>query len=470
MLFNNPVYILFLFFVYLVYWGLSRQWQNRFLLLASYFFYSCWNIKLLPLIFFCSLSAYFVANQLLVFTKEKHRNFILALGLILNFISLMIFKYYDFFVTSFVEFCSFLGFHANYHLLNFILPVGISFYTFQSASYIVDVYRGKIEPCTSVIDFLLYISFFPQLVAGPIERASTMLPQISKVREFNLRNARYGIALICYGIFKKILIADNLAVYVDRWYGDVGSTSGFFLMIGTLFFSFQIYCDFSGYSDVAIGSGRLLGFHLSRNFNFPYFSPNPSEFWRRWHITLMTWLRDYIYIPLGGNRYGPYVAWANMLAVFFISGLWHGARWNFIFWGVLNGVILICYLVLKQKKFRENKEKCRLAFISAVFCTYVLICLSWIFFRVETISDGFIVLTKLFTDFSPDLRSLQMLVKPLTLLFGFVGLELIIYRLGEFKLESILVGFRLYFVCVMIICITILFGLFQHVPFIYFQF
>jgi len=398
MLFNSFVFALFLPLTFACYWLLQRyslKIQNTFVLLASYVFYGWWDWRFLALIVVSSLVDYLASLRLDSTRRIRSRKIILGISVAVNLGLLGFFKYYDFFVDSFAGAIQLLGFDAHIHALRVILPVGISFYTFQKMSYTIDVYRRLVVPTRDVIAFFAYISFFPQLVAGPIERANHLLPQFLKKRSFQTEHAKDGIRQILWGLFKKVVIADSLAPIVEQIYSNYGEYSGLTLFLGTLYFAFQIYCDFSGYSDIAVGTARLFGFNLMQNFACPYFSRNIGEFWRRWHISLSTWFRDYVYIPLGGSRTlskGRHIA--NLLVTFTASGFWHGANWTFVAWGFLNGVYYIPLIlggrnrpstavVAENHFFPSLRETAQMTF------TFALTLFAWIFFRAESIAHAF---------------------------------------------------------------------------------
>lgn len=390
MLFNSFDFAVFMPIVFLLYWFVfNRQSifiRNLFLLTASYTFYSFWDWRFTFLLFFSSIMDYLLGRQIQKTSKNSKRKLWLICSLVINFGILGFFKYYNFFVESFVDVFTLFGRPFNYEPLKIILPVGVSFYTFQSLSYIIDIYKRKIEPINRPVSFLAYVSFFPQLVAGPIERASHLIPQFLEKKEFNYQNMRTGLMLIAFGLFKKIVIADRLAVFVNGAYADIQSASGLSLIIAVLFFAFQLYLDFSAYSDIAIGAARLLGFNLMTNFRRPYLSGSFSEFWQRWHISLSTWFRDYVYFPLGGNRKGAFRTMINIMIVFLLSGLWHGASWNFVIWGAINGLFLIVFdRVFKLEQPGKIKHLLAPWFVSIFWAV------SLIFFRAQTFSDAIAV-------------------------------------------------------------------------------
>lgn len=393
MLFNTLTYLWFICIVFFTYWiilGKNFRLQNLFLFVASYCFYGWWDPRFLILIFFSSSIDFFLGRAIFRQEVQAKRKFLLGTCIFLNLGILGFFKYYNFFIDSFSNILGEVGFNVHPSTLKIILPVGVSFYTFQSLSYSIDVFRKKIQPTNDFISFMTFVSFFPQLVAGPIERASHLLPQFLVTRRFESGQIISGLRFILYGLFKKMVIADRLAYFVDHVYSSPSQHGGIELIAATFLFGFQIYCDFSGYSDIAIGSARLLGFDLMQNFKFPYFSKNFQDFWRRWHISLSTWFRDYVYIPLGGSRV-PARKWAlNILVTFTISGLWHGAAATFIIWGFLHGLYLVAEKLINEwtKPAKANKW---IGFLT----TFILINLTWIFFRSGTFSQSMEIIRQL---------------------------------------------------------------------------
>lgn len=396
MLFNSFDFAVFLPLVYLLYWLFFQnnlKLRNLFLLAASYTFYGFWDWRFLSLILISSLMDYVLALKIhqLADEQQKKRKSLMVLSLVLNLGFLGFFKYYNFFVESFVSSFALFGKEFSYSPLNIILPVGISFYTFQSLSYTLDVYYKKMEPTHKLINFLAFVSFFPQLVAGPIERAKKLLPQFDEIKEFDYQAARSGMLLIVFGLFKKVVIADRLAVFINQSYGSIDEAKGIAMLMGVFFFAFQLYLDFSAYSDIAIGTARLFGFKLTTNFRRPYLSLSFSGFWKRWHITLSSWFQDYIYIPMGGNRRGYNRKVVNLMVVFFLSGLWHGASWNFVIWGLLNGLFLVGLdPLLKLEKPGGTLKKTASALL--VFAGWMI---SLVFFRAPTFADAMLVFSNL---------------------------------------------------------------------------
>ncbi len=387
MLFNSFSFGIFLIATFLLYWLIFNRnvkLRNIFLLAASYFFYGFWNWKLLILIVIVSVTDFLFGALIHREEKQSIRKTYLTLSLIVNLGILGFFKYCNFFIESFYSLMHVFGIASSFHpILDIVLPVGISFYTFQGLSYVLDIYHRKFEPTKDIVAFSAFISFFPQLVAGPIERARNLLPQFSRLHKFDYDGTRRGLFLIAVGLFKKIVIADRLAVYVDAVYGDIANVHGLPALMAVLFFTFQLYLDFSAYSQIAIGTARLFGFKLSTNFNKPYLATSFKDFWARWHITLTSWFRDYLYFPLGGNRKGKWRTYLNVIIVFVISGLWHGASWNFVIWGFINGIFLTVF----DKTFHLNPRNVFGKIGSCLFVS-VLWGLSLVFFRSGTFSDA----------------------------------------------------------------------------------
>lgn len=397
MLFNSIDFVIFLPVVFFLYWLVANKnlrFQNFLIVIASYTFYGWWDWRFLSLIAFSTLVDYLVGRRLSTETRQTRRKTLLWLSIIVNLGLLGFFKYYNFFLENFISAFSFFGTKINANSLNIILPVGISFYTFQTLSYTIDVYKRKLEPTKDLIAFAAFVSFFPQLVAGPIERATNLLPQFYYRRTFDYTKAVDGMRQILWGLFKKIVIADNCAEYANLIFNNSDNYSGLTLVLGALFFAFQIYGDFSGYSDIAIGTSRLFGFNLMRNFAFPYFSRDIAEFWRRWHISLSTWFRDYLYIPLGGSRGNSLLKIRNTFIIFIVSGFWHGANWTFIVWGVLNAVYFLPLLLTKKNRnhidiVAKGKLLPSLKEFLLMLTTFGLTLIAWIFFRADNIEHAF---------------------------------------------------------------------------------
>ena len=353
MLFNSIDFAIFLPIVFVLYWFVVNKrlkLQNLLIVVASYVFYGWWDWRFLSLILFSTLVDYTVGLQLSKQDNQSKRKLLLLTSILVNVGFLGFFKYYNFFLDNFISAFSFFGADIKPNSLNIILPVGISFYTFQTLSYTIDVFKRKMEPTKDFIAFAAFVSFFPQLVAGPIERATNLLPQFYRKRNFEYSTAVNGMRQILWGLFKKIVIADNCAIYANDIFSNYGDYSGSTLLLGAIFFAFQIYGDFSGYSDIAIGTARLFGFDLMRNFAYPYFSRDIAEFWRRWHISLSSWFKDYVYIPLGGSRGGTWMKVRNTFIIFVVSGFWHGANWTFIIWGALNAIYFLPLMLMNKNR------------------------------------------------------------------------------------------------------------------------
>jgi D-alanyl-lipoteichoic acid acyltransferase DltB (MBOAT superfamily) len=410
MLFNSIEFLLFLPTVFILYWFVfnkNLKIQNLLILLSSYVFYGWWDYRFLSLIFLSTIVDYFIGLHIPKQDSEKKQKLLLLCSVLFNLSILGFFKYYNFFVDSWIDFFSSVGYEIkSVWTLNIILPVGISFYTFQTMSYTIDIYRKKLEPTKDVISFASFVSFFPQLVAGPIERASNLLPQILKKRQFNYNQAIQGLRLIIWGMFKKVVIADSLAPIVDNIFSNYQDLGGGVLWLGAIYFAFQIYCDFSGYSDIAIGTSKLFGFEIMSNFKFPYLSRNIGEFWRRWHISLSSWFRDYLYIPLGGSKEGRWKSLRNIFIIFLVSGLWHGANWTFIFWGLFHSILFIPSFIFKTNRKYTNSIIAENTFLptikefSQIGVTFLLVTIGWVFFRSQTIVDSFSYLNQMLFEFN----------------------------------------------------------------------
>lgn len=466
MLFNTTGFLFFLIAVFAIYWILHRQhkFQNGFLLVASYYFYSCWDWRFLLLIVVSSATDFLVGLRLGKTEELSLRRLWLTLSVVVNLGLLGFFKYFNFFIESFQLFLNSIGFHTSEISLSVILPVGISFYTFRTLSYTIDVYRKKIEPNTNWIEFFTFVSFFPQLVAGPIERASNLLPQFEQPRTFDFLLAVRGMRLILWGLFKKMVIADRLSVIVDSIYENPSGCDSPMVLLAAILFAYQVYCDFSGYSDIAIGSGRLFGFQLMRNFVTPFLSGSMSELWQRWHISLSTWFRDYVYFPLGGNQVGV-LRWAfNTIVTFIVSGLWHGADAHFVIWGFSYSIPLIIERQFKLKRI-------------GVLPTFLLFAILGIFFRSPNISVASTMFSRLFSlDFSLIGQAIfndemSQWALTLTLLLFFVLAECL---MGRIEVDEYIDRFgkfiRWVFYYTIVVSI-LLFGVMDNAPqFIYFQF
>lgn len=406
MLFNSVEFALFLVVVFTLYWFVvnkNLKLQNTFVLASSYFFYGWWDWRFLFLIIFSSFVDYLVGIGLGNTDDKTKRKYLLLTSIAVNLGILGGFKYFNFFAENFSQAFTFFGQPiSDPILLDIVLPVGISFYTFQSLSYSIDIYKRKLEPTRDIVAFFAFVSFFPQLVAGPIERAINLLPQFYKKRTFDYDNAVDGMRQILWGLFKKIVIADNCAILVNEIFATHTEQSGSTLLLGSIFFAFQIYADFSGYSDIAIGTARLFGFNLMRNFAFPYFSRDIAEFWRRWHISLSTWFRDYVYIPLGGSSGGNFNKIRNIFIIFAVSGFWHGANWTFIVWGLLNAAYFLPLMLLSRNRVNMDtiaQGKFIPSLVEAIqmATTFFITLIAWVFFRAESLTHAFEYLDGMFS-------------------------------------------------------------------------
>ena len=479
MFFNSIDFLIFLPLVFIIYWfflNKNLKSQNFFIVAASYVFYGWWDWRFLSLIAFSSLVDFLVGIGLSKTENIKKRKLYLWISILVNLGLLGFFKYYNFFIENFAQAFTLLGKHIEPHRLNIILPVGISFYTFQTLSYSIDIYKRKLQPTRDFIAFAAFVSFFPQLVAGPIERAKHLLPQFYSKRIFEYHMAVDGIRQILWGLFKKIVIADNCAEYANQIFNHSGEYNGSTLLLGALFFTFQIYGDFSGYSDIAIGTSRLFGFNLMQNFAFPYFSRDIAEFWRRWHISLSTWFRDYLYIPLGGSRGGNWMKIRNTFIIFIVSGFWHGANWTFIFWGVLNAIYFLPLLLTNRNRrnidiVARNRIIPNIRDILNITLTFSLTLFAWIFFRSESINQAFYILRQIFS--LSLFRKLEIF--PYTLIFlllTFIFTEWI-GRKNQYAIQKIYSKYDWinYLLVSLVFLIIYFFGNFaSKYDFIYFQF
>lgn len=479
MLFNSIDFAIFLPIVFILYWYVVNKdlkVQNFFIVIVSYIFYGWWDWRFLSLILFSTLLDYFIGMGLLVEKIPTKRKILLWISIVVNLGFLGVFKYYNFFLDNFISAFSFFGKEIESNSLDLILPVGISFYTFQTLSYSVDVYKRKLEPTKDFIAFSAFVCFFPQLVAGPIERATHLLPQFYSKRIFDYSKSVDGMRQILWGLFKKIVIADNCAEFANLIFNNSADYSGSTLLLGAIFFTFQIYGDFSGYSDIAIGTSRLFGFDLMQNFNFPYFSRDIAEFWRRWHISLSTWFRDYLYIPLGGSRGSIWIKVRNTFAIFIISGFWHGANWTFIVWGALNAIYFLPFLltnsnrnnldiVAKGKYFPSIKE------LILMLTTFSLTVFAWIFFRAKNIDHAISYISQILSPSilkHPEIRAKEFLL----LILGFMIVEWI-GREGKYAIENFRniknkpIQWSLYLILGISIFVL---GKFNETEFIYFAF
>lgn len=478
MLFNSFSFAVFVPIVFLLYWFVfqkSLKAQNGLLLIVSYFFYSCWDWRFLFLLLFSTALDYFSGLQIEKNTNSKIRKLWFYSSIGLNLVFLGVFKYFDFFVLSFQSLLLKWGLSVDVFTLNIILPVGISFYTFHGLSYVIDVYKKRITAEKNFIEYAVFVSYFPLLVAGPIERATHLLPQIKTKRSFSYDQGVSGLYQILWGLFKKIVIADNCAHFANVIFDNPDQYSGSTLIMGALFFTFQIYGDFSGYSDIALGVSRLFGIELLKNFAFPYFSRDIAEFWRRWHISLSSWFKDYVYIPLGGSKGGKWMQIRNIFIIFLLSGFWHGANWTFLMWGFLNTLYFLPLLltnknrvnldvVAKNRWLPNFKESIQMLF------TFGLTVFAWIFFRANSVNSAFNYIKGIFTEslFSlPEIRPTFLIV----LIFFFIIIEWL-GREGNFALDNFRKQGNRFFRWSFIMLVVVLLFVFgkEEQQFIYFQF
>jgi len=474
MLFNSIDFLVFLSVVFLLYWfafNRSLRLQNLFVVVASYVFYGWWDWRFLILIAFTSFCSW-GSGLLIKKAGQNHSRakYISIANIVLNLLILGVFKYYDFFVTSFA---TMFEAESDGLLLNIILPVGISFYTFQALSYSIDVYRHKIEPTHDLIEFFAFVSFFPQLVAGPIERATNLLPQFQRKRVFDYETAVDGVRQMLWGFFKKIVVADNCAEYVDAIWNNYSGESGSTLFLAAILFAFQIYGDFSGYSDIAIGTSKLFGIRLMRNFKMPYFSRDIAEFWRRWHISLNTWFRDYVYIPLGGSRVSKSKVIRNTFVIFLLSGLWHGANWTYVAWGTYHAILFLPLVILgMNRKFTDEVSVGRILPTLREFVqmttTFLLVVIGWIIFRAPSIRDA--------ASFMSGMANASLFTCPSipSKTICFVLILLLVEWLQRFQEHGLVLSHKgswclRYMSYTLILILIFCFGVF-HESFIYFQF
>ncbi len=475
MLFNSLQFAVFFIAVYLFYLLFKHRAQNIFLLVVSCIFYIAWDWRFLFLIFTTIITDYLCSLKIYASADEKARKRYLFLSLLINLSILGFFKYFNFFGHNLEVLLGYFGIPVQSRVMNIVLPVGISFYTFKSISYTVDVYRKEMPATRNFWDYALFVLYFPQLLAGPISRAKDLLPQISASRKITLDKFYEGCYLIFWGIFQKVFIADNLAMIVDPIFANSGAYNGAKVMIGIYAFAFQIYCDFAGYSNIAVGLGRCMGFDTVINFNLPYFSVNPKEFWKRWHISLSSWLRDYLYIPLGGNRGGAFMTYRNILITMFLGGLWHGAAWTFVIWGAYHGILLIMHRIISPLFAKVPLVKGifvqKVWFFLKVIFFFHLVCLGWLIFRAESMAQVYEMLSAIGRNFSfINSGASYAMVK----IFFYVWLLLVVQTLQYRKndLLSILKAKTLtravfYYICFYLL---IIFGATGIKEFIYFQF
>lgn len=472
MLFNSFEFAIFLPIVFILYWFVfnkSIKIQNFFLWVVGYIFYGWWDWRFLFLIAFSTIFDFSVGILLDKTESPRKRKWLFASSCIVNIGFLGFFKYFNFFIDNFMVLSESFGVHFSPVTLKIVLPVGISFYTFQSLSYTTDIYRRKMKPTSDFISFAAFISFFPQLVAGPIERAFHLLPQFKVVRKFSEEQTVLGMRQILWGLFKKIVIADTMATYADQIFSSYQILPGSSLFLGAIYFAVQIYCDFSGYSSIAIGTARLFGFSLMQNFNYPYFSQSVPEFWKKWHISLTSWFRDYVYIPMGGSYGAKTKTIFNTLFVFTLSGFWHGANWTFIIWGLLNGLFMIPDIINGKKKLKNTSSILGLKMILNITATFLLITLTWIFFRAINVSQAFYYLKGLFSKSLFQYPVQHGMAMTLPLIFILFSIEWMRYRNIKFiqpEKYSKPIRWSIYLVFI-IVCLAFFK---QNQSFIYFQF
>lgn len=477
MLFNSLPFFIFLTIVFVLFWFVVNRYhklQTLLLLVSSYVFYAWWDYRFLALIILSTIVDYLVGLSLFKNKSNRNRKYLLLMSLIFNIGLLGFFKYFNFFIESWVDAWQLFGITMHTSTLNIILPLGISFYTFQTLSYTIDIYRKKMEPTHHFIEFASYVAFFPQLVAGPIERASQLLPQFKIKKRFNQEVAIDGIHLIIWGLFQKIVIADSCATYVNAIFDNPQNLNSLTLIMGAIYFAFQIYGDFAGYSNIAIGTAKLFGFNLMRNFNYPYFSRDIAEFWRRWHISLSTWFRDYLYIPLGGSKGSKKQQIRNIFIIFLISGFWHGANWTFIVWGGIHALIFIPLLLMnKNRKHLETISSERMLpsireFIQMLI-TFCLTSFAWIFFRSASITDSLLYINRLFENLNFKIEYLNIERYSIELLL-LIGIFVLIEWFNRTQ-EHPICGKYTFVKASTIIFMIITLGVYsEHQNFIYFQF
>lgn len=449
----------------------SLKLQNIILLIGSYIFYGWWDWRFLSLIFISTVVDFFIGKSIYNTTNLKTRNILLLISICTNLGILGFFKYFDFFITSAVDLLQLFHIQANISTLNILLPVGISFYTFQTLSYTIDIYRNQLKATKNFLDFATFVSFFPQLVAGPIERAVTFLPQIENPRKITPDKVEVGIYLIIWGLFKKVAVADRAALVANNIFNNYTSHTGIDILLGIFAFAIQIYGDFSGYTDIARGIAKLMGFDLMLNFRLPYFALNPTDFWNRWHISLSTWLRDYLYIPLGGNRKGPRKTYRNLFLTMLLGGLWHGAAWNFVIWGIYHGLILILFRLIEKKPIHKvpwSKENSKVRVVFQISFMFFLTLIGWFIFRVESVEQFQYMLTHL--SFEPTNYTFNLIQDVLIFTFPLLIIDTIQYAKNDlfaiiktsFVLRALVYG--------ILICWMLIFGVRESIEFVYFQF
>ena len=474
MLFNSIEFAIFfpiIFILYFLFFNNNIRYRNLFIICISYFFYAMWDWRFLSLIIISSIADYLIGFKIYDSKDKKTRRGFLLLSVIINIGILGFFKYFNFFTDSLLSLFELFGWTYSYRRLNIILPVGISFYTFQTLSYTLDIYRKRLTPTKDITSFFAFVSFFPQLVAGPIERAKDLLPQFHKISKVSYNSIRSGLILITIGLFKKIVIADRLAIYVDSCYANIDQANGIPMLIAIIFFAFQLYLDFSAYSDIAIGIARTLGFNLSTNFKRPYLSISFSDFWKRWHISLSSWFKDYVYISLGGNKVNKTKMFRNIFIVFLLSGLWHGASWNFVIWGALNGLFLILFDTHINQRIKSKLLKHMFIFTSWA--------LSLIFFRAQTFNEAINVFSNINLSNKSNIYSMGLNNSEIHftfwLLISYMAIEYINEKKGNLiniiTNRKMIIRFTFYLLLILSIIFLGTYGVgFNDTNFIYFQF
>ncbi|HBG60919.1 MAG: acyltransferase [Omnitrophica WOR_2 bacterium GWF2_38_59] len=467
MLFNSVEFLIFFTIVYSLYLILNFKWQNRMLLVASYVFYGFWDWRFLSLIIFSTIVDYCCGLYIAETDDVKKKKKLLLISIFMNLALLGFFKYFNFFAGSLIKLFSLFGVSLKLQYLNVILPVGISFYTFQTLSYTFDIYKGQLKPTKKFFDFALFVAFFPQLVAGPIERAKCLLPQILEPRSVTLNKFYEGCFLVFWGLFEKIFISGNLAKIVDPVFVS-GEHKGSEVMVALYAFAFQILCDFDGYSNIARGLGKVMGFELMINFNLPYFATNPSDFWKRWHISLSTWLKDYLYIPLGGNKVSNLITYRNLAITMLLGGLWHGAAWTFVVWGAYQGILLMAHRKVSSIRifdFLKNRF-----FIVKLFVFFHLVVLGWLFFRAQNMAQVMRMLHSIVFSLDLDGNTLVLFQR-----FLLVVLPLLIVQIGQYKKNDLMFLFHGHwfiktFAYALMTYLILGYGVLTAEEFIYFQF
>lgn len=486
MLFNSLQFAIFLPIVFALYWFATNKrlhLQNALLLISSYFFYACWDWRFMFLLMFSTLLDYFTGLEMQHAKNLQVKKFWFWLSIIVNLGFLGIFKYYNFFTESFASAMSSIGWQVNPLMIKVILPVGISFYTFHGLSYVIDIYKDRIKAEQSFVDYAVFVSFFPLLVAGPIERATHLLPQIKKQRIFDYKKSVDGLRQILWGLFKKIVIADNCAEFANQIFNNSTEMSGSTLFLGAIFFTFQIYGDFSGYSDIALGTARLFGIELLRNFSYPYFSRDIAEFWRRWHISLSSWFKDYLYIPLGGSSGGNWMRIRNTFIIFIVSGFWHGANWTFITWGALNALFIMPAIIMKTNRnyidiVAKGRQWPSIKEFSQIIITFLLTVFAWIFFRAESIHHATNYISGIFSSSILSIPQFEE-TKQAYITLALIGIFVLIEWFGREEQYAIAklghnwkrpLRYAFYYAIIIIIFTKIFLFSGQDQQFIYFQF